>query len=141
MIAALLGAIVVLALARPAGAYEDIIGVQFVRCYDGDTCTISIAHLPDVFGEQIDVRLRGIDAPERRGKCPREMGLAEQARIKLQSLLSSATVLALTHVHRDKYFRLNASILADGLDVGPLLVQQGYAVPYWGRGARHDWCR
>lgn len=131
----------VLALALPAGAYDDIIGVRYVRCSDGDSCTVTIDHLPDVFGDRITVRLRGIDAPEKQGRCPRELGLAEQARVKLSSLLQSATVLALTDVHRDKYFRLNATIIADGLDVGALLLEQGYAVPYTGKGPRHNWCR
>lgn len=141
MSAALLGALVVLALARPAGAYEDIIGVQFVRCYDGDTCTISIDHLPDVFGKNLEVRLRGWDAPERKGRCQAERDRAEAARVKLNSLLASGKVIGLTNVKRDKYFRINASIIVDGLDVGRLMAAQGYLVPYWGRGPRHDWCR
>ena len=34
----------------------DFPNVTYHRCYDGDTCTVTIPGLPPLFGEQIGVR-------------------------------------------------------------------------------------
>jgi micrococcal nuclease len=44
--------------------------VQFHKCYDGDTCIVSLPGLPDVFGDRISIRLVGIDAPEIKAAMP-----------------------------------------------------------------------
>jgi hypothetical protein len=37
--------------------------VMFQSCHDGDTCTVSLADLPPLFGNHISVRILGIDTP------------------------------------------------------------------------------
>ena len=41
----------------------------YQRTIDGDTIKVDVANLPEVFGKNLSVRLRGIDAPSLRGKC------------------------------------------------------------------------
>ncbi len=41
---------------------------------------------------------------------------------------------------RDKYFRIDARVLADGQDLADLLISQGLAVPYDGGTKTADWC-
>ena len=109
------------------------------RCNDGDTCRVSLPDLPDVFAT-MGVRLRGIDAAELRGaQCPLEKCLALDARDKLVSIVVGRNA-TLDDCAPDKYFRLLCDVSVDGDDVGGKLLRGGYAVPYNGRGAKHDWC-
>ncbi|MEE8448005.1 MAG: hypothetical protein V3S39_00085 [Thermodesulfobacteriota bacterium] len=48
--------------------YGDFTDVQFIRCYDGDTCTFDIPYVHPLLGKRIAVRFRGIDTPEIKGK-------------------------------------------------------------------------
>ena len=109
------------------------------RCHDGDTCRVALPGLPDVFAT-MGVRLRGIDAAELRGaQCPLEKCLALDARDKLVSMVVGRNA-TLDDCAPDKYFRLLCDVSVDGADVGSQLLRGGYAVPYNGRGAKHDWC-
>lgn len=117
---------------------EDLSNVVWLDCHDGDTCAFNIL-MPAVLGEHLGVRLTGIDAPEINGKCEKEKRLAVQARDFLKSQLTGKSVV-FQQVFRDKYFRLEAVVVADGVNLNQLMVQQGYAVPYPGIGPRKNWC-
>lgn len=118
---------------------EDLTNVQWLACHDGDTCDFNVL-LPAIFGAGISVRLSGIDTPEIRGKCTQENMLATQARDFLIMQLQAAKTIVLRQVFRDKYFRIDAVIMADEVNLNNLMVSKGYAVPYTGSGVRHDWC-
>ena len=109
------------------------------RCHDGDTCRVALPGLPDVFAT-MGVRLRGIDAAELRGaQCPLEKCLALDARDALIKMVVGRNT-TLDNCAPDKYFRLLCDVSVDGADVGGKLLRGGYAVPYNGRGPKHDWC-
>jgi micrococcal nuclease len=99
----------------------------FHGCYDGDTCTISIPGLPQIFGEKLSLRLVGIDTPEMQGKCEAERSLAAKAKAFLNHHLHQAQQVEL--VARDKYFRVLALIIADGLDLADEMVKAGLVMP------------
>jgi endonuclease YncB( thermonuclease family) len=42
-------------------------GVEYVRNYDGDTMTVNIPGVHPLFGNEIGIRVRGIDTLEIRG--------------------------------------------------------------------------
>ena len=44
--------------------YGNFNNVKYVRNYDGDTVKVNIPEIPRLFGEEISVRIRGIDTPE-----------------------------------------------------------------------------
>lgn len=49
-----------------AKEYKDTItDFEVVKVRDGDTFVITISNIPDVFGDNIAVRIRGIDTPEK----------------------------------------------------------------------------
>lgn len=114
---------------------------RVVRIYDGDTITTR---------EDGSVRLLGYDAPElgSRARCPREDQLARAARDHLAARLAGGVELRTAvddrgrrQADKDRYGRLlRAAFAADGGDMAAELIGQGLAVPYWGRGARKDWC-
>lgn len=111
----------------------------FHGCYDGDTCTVSLANLPAVFGDHITVRLAGIDTPEIKGICEEEKTLAKQAQALTQTLMVQAVKIDLVEPKRDKYFRILARVMADGREVAAELVKAGLARPYDG-GKKQRWC-
>ncbi|HXH12343.1 MAG TPA: thermonuclease family protein [Alphaproteobacteria bacterium] len=122
-------------------ATAEEVSVRVLEVYDGDTITISVPCWPELLGEAIPVRLRGIDAPELRGRCQKERALALEARDRLRQLLGQAQSVTLANVGRDKYFRLLADLLTDGASVAPVLISEGLAVPYdGGTKLQRPWC-
>ena len=117
----------------------DFHDVQWHRCYDGDTCTYTIANVPDPFGDKIPVRVRGIDTPEIRGKCDIEKSRAKQVRDFVRDLHSQATTIELKNCERGKYFRLVCDVFLDGENLSEILIERGYARKYDG-GKRESWC-
>jgi len=114
--------------------------VIFHGCHDGDTCTFTLPAVPPPFGNQIPIRLAGVDTPEIHGKCDREKLLARQAQAFTQRLLNEAKQIELVNMRRDKYFRVLAGIRVDGIDVARQLLEAGLAVPYDGGTKTANWC-
>ena len=84
-------------------------------------------------------RIIGMDAPEMHARCPVELTMARAARDRLAVLVEHGVTL---HPRgRDRYRRLLAVVLdARGRDVATVLVGEGLARPYGGRGRRQGWC-
>jgi endonuclease YncB( thermonuclease family) len=127
-----------------SAAYPDAITTvgpaTIVGCHDGDTCTITIPSLPDLFGDRLSIRIVGIDTPEIKGKCDHERMLALQAKAFLTRHLEQAQKIEIELIARDKYFRVLGLIVADGLDVADEMVKAGLAYAYDGKTKQH-WCR
>jgi endonuclease YncB( thermonuclease family) len=109
------------------------------RIVDGDTIAVRVT----VWLEQdlrVLVRVRGIDAPERRGRCVSEKRRAEDATAALARLVAGGSVV-LTKIEGDKFYgRVVADVVtAEGHDIGAALVEGGFARPYDGT-ARQGWC-
>lgn len=120
--------------------YGNIEGAIYVRNYDGDTITVNLPGVHPLFGNNISVRLAGIDTPEKNGKCEREKMLAKKAKTVVANALAGARKIVLADVARDKYFRINARVLADDVDIDAMLIERGLAVPYDGGTKTHNWC-
>ncbi len=119
--------------AKP-GAYTATV----LRVLDGDTIEARVAIWPGQSLE-VKVRLRGIDAPERRGACPEEKARAEAAAHRLAEL--AGTTVILTEIGPDKYFGrvLGRIETLSGKDIGAALLASGDARLYAGR-RRAGWC-
>jgi endonuclease YncB( thermonuclease family) len=95
-----------------AAAVEEVV--------DGDTLR---ARVSIWLGQELRVlvRIRGIDAPEMRGRCDREKERARDATAALRRLVAPGAVV-LTQVEGDKYFgRVLADVATpDAADVGAL---------------------
>lgn len=121
-----------------AKEYKDIItDFEVVKVRDGDTFVINISNIPDVFGSEIAVRIRGIDTPEKNDSRENIKKIALEAHRELEKLLLSAKNIELYDLGRDKYFRLLASVKADGVDVGQYLITKGLAKKY--NGGKKQW--
>jgi len=110
-----------------------------LRVLDGDTFEAQVHVWPGI-DITTKVRLRSIDAPELRARCPEERTKAEAARDALRALLAEGEVMVL-RVGLDKY---GGRVLAEAgtrttPDVGAALLARGLVRPYSG-GRREPWC-
>lgn len=137
---AYISAFLVFVLPLPAESFGDVLGVRLVRVYDGDTFFVNIEGVHPLLGDEIGIRVRGVDTPEIRGKCDREKELAQAARRFAEDALLGATSVDLLDVERGKYFRIVADVSLDGANLAQLLIDNGLGVSYDGKGKRHDWC-
>lgn len=118
----------------------DMAGVIYLGNYDGDTIRFDIPGVHPLLGKNIAIRLRGVDTPEIRGKCPEEREKAVVARDFVRGILAKAKRITLTNTERGKYFRIVARVMADGVDVSGALLKTGLAMPYQGGKKIGTWC-
>lgn len=104
---------------------------QVVSVYDGDTFKVDIEGWPAIIGDDISVRIMGIDTPEIRGTSGFEKEMALAAKQQLKDLLSKNTIY-LYDLQRDKYFRILAGVKAGNIDVAERLIDIGLAKRYFG---------
>ena len=97
-----------------------------------DTFVINIENVPDVFGKEIAVRIRGIDTPELNDKREEIRKISIQAKEELERLLYSGNKIILYDLGRDKYFRLLASVKVGNIDVAEYMINRGLAKSYNG---------
>ncbi len=108
--------------------------------FDGDTFA-GYVKLEDGISISVRVRLMNVDTPEIHGACAREINMAKRARDRLAELIPIGTTVELKDIKDDKYLgRIDANvIMADGRDVGRVLIDEGLGRPYAG-GRRAPWC-
>lgn len=97
--------------------YDNITDFEIVKVRDGDTFVINVKNIPDVFGEEIAVRIRGIDTPELNDERDEIQKISIQAKEELERLLYSGEKVVLYDLGRDKYFRLLASVKVGDIDI------------------------
>ena len=103
---------------------------RVIEVYDGDTITIATHESGDLF--QFQVRLMGIDTPERRTKDASEKEVALIAKQELEEMISGE-IVQLHNVDLDKYGRILANVMYHNKDVGVSLIEKRLAVPYFGK--------
>jgi micrococcal nuclease len=106
--------------------------------YDGDTFRCTIKSYPKIIGDDISVRVAGIDCPEMTDKRPEIKALAQQAKQYTVARLREGKIVWLMNMRRDKYFRILADISIDGKDLAKELIEKGLAKPYDG-GTKEAW--
>ena len=138
----LFSALVFPAFPSPSQAKDVLAGpvpAEVVRVVDGDTLAVR-AQIWLGQTVEVDVRLAGIDAPEMKGKCPREREGAVEARTYLARLAEGRAV-RLTDITRDKFGgRVIAHVASDEApDFSAALRTRGLARAYDGH-KRGSWC-
>ena len=123
------------------------------QVYDGDTIKdvrmeVAISALEVGFFITRDIRIMGIDTPERRprhkGRTPEsiaaEKEAAAAARLCLIEILKGDDFkFTVTDLKGGKYYgRVIARCMVGGFDVAKEMIAMGHAKPYWG-GTRPDW--
>lgn len=128
---------------KDAKASTDVLHVtKIVSVYDGDTFRVDVEQpigTHPLFTKNIPIRLKGVDTPELRGKCSREVILAKEAKALTKDFLETHRV-HLTDLSRGKYFRVVAYVKSGNKDLSKILIDNGLAVPYDGGKKTKDWC-
>lgn len=130
VLALMFGAALLLATLSCVGS-EQFVLASDIHVVDGDT----IKYRNNRY------RLKGFDTPETyQYECNYEKHLGETATHKLRQLLNEAEVIILHNTGaRDKYNHSLAQLFVDGQNVGSILINNGFARPYYG-GKRLSWC-
>ena len=125
--------------------------IRIVRVVDGDTIAIDGSKL---MPEPLDalplaIRVRGVDCPERghRARCTQESVLADAAMQFTRDQLDAhaSKDIGVQLCSWDKY---GGRILGDlwfyenneTRTLSDMLLMSAYAMPYSGKGTKHDWC-
>jgi micrococcal nuclease len=126
--------------ASAAKLFRGPVQATVLEVLDGDTFVAEALVWPG-HTVTINVRIRGIDAPEMKARCWAERAAAEKARAALLSLFGSGAV-AVSNISGAKYYgRVLADVsTADGQAVAPLLLGENLVRPYGG-GRREPWCQ
>lgn len=135
-------AFMALAFAMPAMASETLPGpvqAKVVRVIDGDTFVAEARIWP---GQTVtvNVRLRSIDAPEIRSRCPAEKVAGKKAKMALERMIGGSTV-AIRNISGGKYYgRVLADVTTrDGRPVAEQLLGHALVRAYAG-GKRQSAC-
>jgi len=112
---------------------------QVVDVYDGDTFKIDLPSMHPLFGDDLSIRLFGVDTPEMRGTTDEVKALAMQAQQLTEKALRGASKIELRNPQRGKYFRIVSEVWIDGESLADMLKKKGLAKDYDGEGARPKW--
>ncbi len=119
--------------------------IKFIKNYDGDTLTVTSPGVHPFFGNGLEVRVRGIDTPEMKGKAPCEKEWGRVARNLVEAELKRAQRIDLVvdfDDRLDKYGRLLADVIYDGKNLKDILIKNRLAVAYYGKKKNQiDWCQ
>ena len=87
------------------------------------------------------IRVRGVDTPELKAKCPEEHALAQKAKAFTAGFLPAGSIVILRKIKADKYRgRYDADVQrSDGRELAAALIGAGIARPYQG-AKRGAWC-
>lgn len=122
--------------------YGDVIVDEVTEIYDGDSFKVNIKTWPAIIGKEVIIRIKGIDAPEMKGKCNKETLMAKLAKQHTKNLIDNAFRVELKNIQRDQYFRILADVFVDRVDLGNSLITKKFAVPYKNtHGPKHNWCQ
>jgi len=118
--------------------YGEVQVQDVTSIYDGDTFKCNIMGYPSIVGEQVSVRIFGIDCPEMKDEREAIKAKARTAKQYSVKRLREGKVIKLVNMRRDKYFRILAEVYIDGKSLGEELVLNGLAKAYDG-GTKVSW--
>ncbi|MCV3238990.1 thermonuclease family protein [Mesorhizobium sp. ZC-5] len=124
--------------AKRRGNFEGPVEATVLNVLDGDTF-MAEAHVWPGQVIEVNIRVRGIDAPEMKSRCEAEHAAALKARRALADLIG--TNVRISNIGSAKYY---GRVLADvetqaGEFVADQMLEQALVRPYKG-GRRAGWC-
>lgn len=115
--------------AKKQTVYDGSLSAKIIKIYDGDTITVDIDDLPELFGKGIGIRVYGVDTPEIRGPNKRS---AIRSRNFARKLCPIGSQIELQNLRRGKYFRIVADVICNGKNLSEELIKRKLGVPYFG---------
>jgi endonuclease YncB( thermonuclease family) len=113
---------------------------KVTRVIDGDTLEIQVDFLPQELGNTLKLRVLGVDTPEKKSTCESERNRALEATNFVKDLVDNAKKIEIQLKKWDKYGgRVLGEVIIDGKKLSEILIEKGYAVPYFGH-KKEGWC-
>jgi endonuclease YncB( thermonuclease family) len=115
--------------------------LPIIKIIDGDTIKTYLS-LPAPLNK-VSIRILGIDTPEStwRAKCKAEKALGKKATQFLKDFVGSTPVMTVTNFKWDKFgSRIDGTVFINGKNIPELLIENGFAREYYGKGPKSDWC-
>jgi len=122
--------------------YKDIKVNKILSVYDGDTFRVNINSFPNLIGNNISIRVFGVDTPEKRGaKCSYEKEMSLVAMHFTYNFLKQCKEsIILKKVQRGKYFRIVAEPYCGKVSLTKELIKNNLAIEYYGGKKVKTWC-
>jgi micrococcal nuclease len=123
-------------------AYANPYDMVVTKVTDGDTIRVEAPWLLPELGDDIAIRILGIDTPEKGGRaqCEKEAALGAEATAFAQSIIGVGDTVQVNVLQWDKFGgRINADVYVDGASFAQMQIEKGLAVPYDG-GTKDSWC-
>ena len=117
--------------------YGDLI-CKYVKNYDGDTITVDIPNIHPIIGNNINIRINGIDTPELKGTTGKVKEKAIKAKRLVEILCKKSKILELRNIKRGKYFRIVADVYIDDCSLADILIRNRLA-KYYNGGKKPQW--
>lgn len=128
--------------------------LPIVSVYDGDTIKTNLTwRLPEPLNI-VSVRIYGIDTPElpaksyaitgklNRAKCVKEAELALKARNRVVEIVGLNKKMKVSSFKWGRNGgRIVGIVTVGGVNIGETLINEGFAVEYYGKGKKQDWCQ
>jgi endonuclease YncB( thermonuclease family) len=114
------------------------------RVIDGDTIEIEAPFLPEELKRKLSVRVVGIDTPEKGplAKCDLERDKSLKAKQFVESELIKSKEIKVVIKSWDKYGgRVLGDFILDGQYLSKKMIDNGFAVEYYGEKKSKDWCK
>lgn len=127
--------ILVLSISLFAKNYGDMEIKKFwiTEVHDGDTFKIDFIGSPAILGENIGVRISGVDTPEMTSKSRFLKDKAIEAREFVKDKIASAKTIIFKDMKRDKFAgRIDCYVLLDGKDLTKMLIEKKLGYEYFG---------
>ena len=94
--------------------------------------------MPPIIGNEIGVRVGGIDTPERHDPDPLNREVSDKGRALVAAICPAGAVVVVRDMWRDKFFRTGGSVTCEGVDIAQKLIDNQLATPYDG-GTKPKW--
>jgi len=120
---------------------SDLYTWKVTRVIDGDTVEVIVNFLPKELGNNLYIRIWGVDTPEKswRAKSDKEAQLGAAATKFTTELIKNSEDIKIKVVSWDKFGgRILGDIIVDSKSLRQLLLEKGYAREYYG-AKKEDW--
>lgn len=131
-------------LLSTTASYSTERNYKILRVVDGDTVEFEASFLIPELGKTLKMRILGVDTPEKgkAAKCDKEEQASLRAKLFTEQEISKGKKIVLLIKKWDKYGgRVLGDVIIDGKSLSVKLIENNYAVPYYGKGVKNDWCK
>lgn len=136
--------IAIILITLTAIAHSNPYDFKILRVIDGDTIEVEAPFLPEELDKKLHIRIFGVDTAEKgwRAGCPQEVIKASEARMFVEEEIKKATEKKIIIKRWDKFGgRVLGDVLLDGVPLSKLLIDNNYAIEYYGEEKQNHWCK